>query len=77
MKKVALSIMIAIVSLSSCTNEEFTDSDLTTESTTEQKPVVFGTYIEKTASSRAANTSTTTLSAKNGFGVCPTRYDPR
>ena len=69
MKKVALSIMIAIVSLSSCTNEEFTDSDLTTESTTEQKPVVFGTYIEKTASSRAANTSTTTLSAKNGFGV--------
>lgn len=70
MKKIALFIMIAIVSLSSCTNEELTDSALSeTESKNEYKPVVFGTYIEKAVSSRAVNNSTTTLSAKNGFGV--------
>ena len=70
MKKIALLIMIAIVSLSSCTNEELTDSAFSeTESKNEYKPVVFGTYIEKTVSSRAVNNSTTTLSAKNGFGV--------
>jgi len=70
MKKIALFIMIAIISLSSCTNEELTDSTLNqTESENEYKPVVFGTYIEKTASSRAVNNSTTNLSAKSGFGV--------
>src|SRR5574344_1217782 len=70
MKKIALLIMIAIVSLSSCTNEELTDSALNkTESQNEYKPVVFGTYIENTASSRAVNNSTTSISAKDGFGV--------
>ncbi len=70
MKKIALLIMIAIVSLSSCTNEELTDSALNkTESQNEYKPVVFGTYIENTASSRAINNLTTSLSAKDGFGV--------
>ncbi len=70
MKKIALLIMIAIVSLSSCTNEELTDSALNkTESKNEYKPVVFGTYIENTVSSRAINNSTTSLSAKDGFGV--------
>lgn len=62
--------MITIISLSSCTNEELTDSALNqTESKDEYKPVVFGTYIEKAVLSRAVNNSTTTLSAKNGFGV--------
>ena len=62
--------MIAIVSLSSCSNEELIDSAINgTESKSEYKPVVFGTYIEKAVSSRAVNNSTTTLSAKNGFGV--------
>ena len=70
MKKIALLIMIAIVSLSSCTNEELTDSALNkTESQNEYKPVVFGTYIENTVSSRAVNYLTTSLSAKDGFGV--------
>jgi hypothetical protein len=70
MKKIALFIMITIISLSSCTNEELTDSALNqTESKDEYKPVVFGTYIEKAVLSRAVNNSTTTLSAKNGFGV--------
>jgi len=70
MKKIALLIMIAIVSLSSCTNEELTDSVLNkTESQNEYKPVVFGTYIENTVSSRAVNNLTTSLSAKDGFGV--------
>lgn len=70
MKKIALLIMIAIVSLSSCTNEELTDSALNkTESQNEYKPVVFGTYIENTVSSRAVNNLTTSLSAKDGFGV--------
>ena len=70
MKKIALLIMIAIVSLSSCTNEELTDSALNkTESQNEYIPVVFGTYIENTVSSRAVNNSATSLSAKNGFGV--------
>ena len=63
MKKIALLIMIAIVSLSSCTNEELTDSALNeTESKKEYKPVVFGTYIENTVSSRAVNYLTTSLS---------------
>ena len=70
MNKIALFIMIAIVSLSSCSNEELIDSAINgTESKSEYKPVVFGTYIEKAVSSRAVNNSTTTLSAKNGFGV--------
>ena len=70
MKKIALLIMIAIVSLSSCTNEELTDSALNkTESQNEYKPVVFGTYIENTVSSRAINNLTTSLSGKDGFGV--------
>ena len=70
MKKIALLIMIAIVSLSSCTNEGLTDSALNkTESQNEYKPVVFGTYIENTVSSRAINNLTTSLSGKDGFGV--------
>ena len=70
MKKIAIFIMITIVSLSSCANEELKDSPLNeTESKNEYKPVVFGTYIENAATSRAIDNSTTTLSAKNGFGV--------
>ncbi|MGN1255230.1 MAG: hypothetical protein ACI4T9_11670 [Prevotella sp.] len=71
MKKIALAAMAALALASCSSNSDLTNDVVPSNYESTQTPVTFGTYVGKSASTRAAATGdqTTTSLQTNGFGV--------